>query len=141
MLDRRTTLLALIGAGFSRAALARALGAGPAAAPSSTPGTDPAPAAEDADRELKEDLARLGAHEYSDEGIPVFLACVDLVAESRGGLSAQPSSLSRSVGSNIRRYGDAWQAMHPDAPDTDVSKVIEVLAERDFAHGGLGEKP
>jgi hypothetical protein len=26
--------------------------------------------------------------------------------------------------------------MHPDAPDTDVSKVIEVLAVRDFAAGG-----
>ena len=138
MLDRRTTLLALMGAGLSRAALARALETGSAAA---TPGAPPASAGSDADRELKEDLARLGAHEYSDEGIPVFLACVDLVAETSGHVTAQPSSLSKSVGSHIRRYGDAWQAMHPDAPDTDVSKVIEVLAERDFARGGNGETP
>ena len=67
----------------------------------------------------------------------MFLACVDLVTEAGGHATAQASSLSRTVGSDIRRYGDAWRTMHPDAPDTDVSKIIEVLAERDFARGGL----
>ncbi len=132
MLDRRTTLLGLLSAGLSRAALGRG---------AQSPPASPAPAAPAMERELKEDLARLGAHEYSDEGIPVFLACMDLTAQAAGHPTAQPSSLSHSVASSIRRYGDAWLRMHPDAPDTDVSKIIEVLAERDFARGGSGEGP
>lgn len=138
MVNRRTTLLAMAaacGTGLSRAAFGRFADAGLPA---------PGPALGDAsntvagDTELRDDLARLGSHEYSDEGIPVFLACVDLVAEQAGKLRLPPTALSKHMASDLRRYGDAWQRLHPDAPDTDVSKVIEVLAERDFAQGGKG---
>lgn len=130
MVNRRTTLLAMVAAGLSCTAVARALNADPRAAAA------PDPNGPQVDQALKDDLATLGSHEYSDEGIPVFLACVDLVAEQAGKPVPAPTDLSRHMAHELRRYGDAWQRMHPDAPDTDASKVIEVLAVRDFAGGG-----
>ena len=137
MANRRTTLLAMAAAccaGLSRAAFGRFLGSGEA------PGRAPAAAtpATDGDAAMREDLARMGSHEYSDEGIPVFLACVDLAAEQAGKLPVPAPAFSQHFASDLRRYGDAWLRLHPDAPATDVSKVIEVLAERDFARGGKG---
>ena len=142
MVDRRTLLLAMAacGAGLSREAPGRVQGAvqpdaGPARPAADAPPAD-APAA--ADAELREDLARMGSHEYSDEGIPVFLACVDVVAERAHRPQVSPAALSARLAADLRRYGEAWERLHPDAPDTDISKVIEVLAERDFARGGKG---
>lgn len=135
MVNRRTTVLAMIGTGLSCVTMGRVLGA--ERTPPNRPAS-PEPPATAADRELKDDLAKMGAHEYSDEGIPVFLACVDLAAQHAGKPPAPPTEFSALVAANLRRYGDAWRRMHPDAPDTDVSKVIEVLAARDFAHGGIG---
>lgn len=129
MVNRRTTLLAMAaacGTGLSRVALGRLAAAVPALPAA---GEDPA---------LRDDLARMGSHEYSDEGIPVFLACVDLAAEQAGRPGVPPTELSQHMAANLRRYADAWQRLHPDAPDTDASKVIEVLAERDFARGRQG---
>ena len=133
MVDRRTTLLAMVGAGLSCTAMGRMLEQGPTDASNSAA---PAPQAED--RALTADLATLGSHEYSDEGIAVFLACVDLIAEQAGTPVPPATDFSKHVARDLRRYGDAWRHMHPDAPDTDASKVIEVLAARDFANGGKG---
>jgi hypothetical protein len=133
MVNRRTTLLGLAaaaGAGLSRAAFGTPQDGKPAGP---RPPQTPAPAGDTA---LRDDLARMGSHEYSDEGIPVFLACVDLVAEKAGKPAVPAPPLGRHLASELRRYGDAWHRLHPDAPDTDVSKVLEVLAERDFAQGG-----
>ena len=99
----------------------------------------PRPATNDA--ALQDDLARMGSHEYSDEGIPVLLACIDLIAEKAGKPPVAPPAFSRQFAADLRRYSDAWLRLHPDAPVDDVSKVIEVLAERDFAHGGSGGAP
>ncbi len=85
---------------------------------------------------MQEDLARLGSHEYSDEGIPVFLACENWTAGKIG--QAPTTEPGRQLAADLRRYGLAWQRMHPDAPESDVAKVIEVLAERDFERGAPG---
>lgn len=129
MINRRTTLLGLAGAGL--ACVVRGVTAGETAVTSAAPA--PVASAEDA---IREDLARMGSHEYSDEGIPVFLACVDLTASRADRPAPARSELGRRIAADLRRYGDAWLHLHPDAPVTDVSKVIEVLAERDFARGG-----
>jgi hypothetical protein len=134
VINRRTTLLALAaacGTGLSHAALGRIVDAARTAAT----GNPPAPAGE---ADLRADLARVGKHEYSEEGIPMFLACVDEVAEQAGKPAAAPNALSAQLASDLRRYGDAWLRLHPDAPDTDVAKLIEMLAQRDFAHGTPG---
>ena len=134
MINRRTTLLAIAaacGTGLSHVALGRFADTGP-----TVPAADAANAAGEAD--LRADLARVGLHEYSEEGIPVFLACVDLVLEQAGKIGASPTPFSAQIASDLRRYGDAWQRQHPDAPETDAAKVIEMLAERDFVRGAKG---
>lgn len=132
MINRRTTLLgiaAACGAGLTHAALGRAASAGPA-----KPATDGMTSAREA--ELRDDLARMSSpHELSEEGVPVFLACVDLVAEKAGKKGPSPASSSTQIASDLRRYGDAWKRLHPDAKEGDVAKLINVLAERDFARG------
>lgn len=140
MVNRRTTLLAMLGAGIARATAGPLLaqnGSAPARAPADA---HPAANAGAGDQAMQADLARLGSHEYSDEGIPVFLACVNLVAEKTGQPTAPATDLSKRVAADLRRYGDAWHTLHPDAPDSDASKVIEVLAERDFGRSHSGDK-
>ena len=86
---------------------------------------------------LGQDVARLAPRAYSEEGVPVLLACEDLVADK---ILREPkvelTPFNTSVASDFRKTAEAWQRIHPDAPDTDISKVIEVLADRDFSNGG-----
>ena len=134
MINRRTTLIAIAaacGTVLSHAALGRFASTGP-----TVPAADaPKPAGE---AELRDSLARVGSHDYSEEGVPVFLACVNLVAEQAGKTGPSPTPFSAQIASDLRRYGDAWQRLHPDAPETDAAKVIEMLAERDFVRGAKG---
>ena len=37
---------------------------------------------------------------------------------------------------DLRKNAEAWQRIYPHATDADVGKLIEVLADRDFAGGG-----
>ena len=132
MINRRRTLLgiaAACGTGILQAVLGRGAAAGPTmpAAGSKKPTSDV---------ELRDDLARMSSpHELSEEGVPVLLACVDLVAEHAGKKGPSPNPFSAQIASDLRRYGDAWQRLHPDAQEGDVAKLINVLAERDFARG------
>jgi hypothetical protein len=93
-------------------------------------GAGPAGAASDSSIEaaLRQDLERMGSRAYSDEGIAVFLACETVSGQAAPG----PTELSATVAAQFRANAAAWQRIYPDAPDTDVSKVIEVIAERDF---------
>lgn len=85
-------------------------------------------------RQVNEDLAHLGQHIYSEEGIPMFLACENLAASptSRGS-----SALNEKVATAFHRYAEEYQRMRPEARAADVAKIIELLAGRDFADGGL----
>ena len=81
------------------------------------------------------DLARVGAHTYSEEGIPMFLACENLAAKHTAS-ERVPSALNQKVASAFHRYTDEWHHIHPQAPASDVAKIVEVLADQDFAKGG-----
>jgi peptidoglycan/xylan/chitin deacetylase (PgdA/CDA1 family) len=81
---------------------------------------------DDVEDRLRKDLA---PHEYSEEGIPVFLACEDLT--KRPALTP----LNAAVASEMRRNAQAMQRVKPDVEGGDVAKLIEVLAQRDFARG------
>lgn len=83
-------------------------------------------------------LNRLGARIYSEEGIPMFLVCENVVSNqtSRQRAPTPPTSLNEKVASAFRRYADEWQRIRPDAPATDVARIVELLAYRDFASGG-----
>jgi hypothetical protein len=98
-------------------------------------GADVANAASDVE---PKDLAQIGAHVYSEEGIPMFLACENTAAAPASSAAERtPSDLNRKVSSAFERYTHAWQHAHPHAPASDVAKVVELLAGRDFASGGL----
>jgi hypothetical protein len=82
------------------------------------------------DADLAADLDRLSGRQYSEEGIPMFLACENLAPN---GKSDEPTALKQDLAVAFRQEVDDWQRIHPDAPVTDVAKIVEVLADRDFA--------
>ena len=140
MMNRRKALVAIAAvtgsAVSSKAALARLLESGQAHHESSS-GAPPKEAISAVDARLREDLARLAPRAYSEEGIPVFLACEDLAP---GRTSRQPAAtltrFNAAFAADLRKNAEAWQRIHPDATDADIGKLIEVLADRDFAGGG-----
>ncbi|GEM_PF-1370951 len=94
------------------------------------------------DSRLREDLARLAPRAYSEEGIPVFLVCENLVPAKTSQPTAKVTltALNTALASAFHRNAEAFQRIHPDAKAKDVAPLIEVLADRDFANGGTTEK-
>ena len=90
------------------------------------------------DDRLSADLKRLDARIYSEEGIPMFLACENLGPNqtSPERVPVPPTPLNEKVASAFHQYSAQWQHSRPDAPVTDVAKIVELLAYRDFAAGG-----
>ena len=142
--NRRKTVLGILGASgaiIASASLGKSL---PSGQPKSSPSSGAEPGASDSnavEKALREDLARLKSRAYSDEGVAVFLACEDLVAVKSGTPALSASKFSQRVAADLRKTGEAWQRLYANAPATDVSTVIEVLADRDFRRGGRGLKP
>ncbi len=93
------------------------------------------------DERLRADLARLKTRVYSEEGIPMFLVCENLALKtaSQASAAAPSPTVNKTLASAFRRYADAWQRIRPDAPASDVAKLVEALADRDFANGGDGK--
>ena len=91
---------------------------------------------------LREDLARLAPRVYSEEGIPVFLACVNLVPAKLSHDSAKSTlpPLGAALASNLHRNAEAFQRIRPNARAKDVAPLIEVLADRDFSNGKTMEE-
>lgn len=144
MINRRGAIVAIgaaaIGAAPSSSALVRLLRAGVSQTQGNANGSQTSDAAAKAvDDRLRQDLASPTA--YSEEGVPVFLGCVDLVAEKSSHKPvAALSALNGVLASELRKNSESWKRIHPDAPEGDVAKVIEVLAHRDFDHGGMEQK-
>jgi hypothetical protein len=91
---------------------------------------------------LEEDLTRLRQRAYSEEGIPVFLLGENLAAEppaSRPNPSEQRARIT--MANAFREHAEIFQALHPNATGSDVAKIVEVLAERDFGPPGQRGKP
>ncbi|MBV9697958.1 MAG: hypothetical protein JO005_13610 [Gammaproteobacteria bacterium] len=131
-MNRRDSLRVVCGAIWS-AALARWGGLEARGATAAADGTEPTTHDADATLEerLKQDVERLGPRVYSDEGITVFLACIEVHA--RGSSAAALLPFNAELARQIHDTADAWERLYPQAKDEDVSKLIEVLAERDFA--------
>ena len=105
------------------------------AAPSSTPSRDAF------DDRLRKDVARLSPRVYSEEGIPVFLACENLVHTSHEPATVALTPMNKALASALERNAEAWQRIRPDAQAKEVAQLIEVLAYRDFTQGGTTEEP
>ena len=139
MISRRGALAAIAAATFGR--LGSFIGRGqqlrqPDAANSFT--ASGAQLADTRNESLSETLSRLGKRVYSEEGIPMFLACENLgpdqASPERTPVPSMP--LNAVVVSAFHHYADEWQHTRPNAPVTDVAKIVELLAYRDFAAGG-----
>ena len=144
MINRREALI-----GISAVALGVATPSAPALAGIFEPvlpgAAFPAPGspAKDADSQavdgrLRKDLARMASRADSEEGVPVFLACVNLVVDksSQRAPQGKVTKLNAVIVSEFRQNAAAWERIQPNSPDGDVGKLIQVLAERDFSSGG-----
>jgi polysaccharide deacetylase len=90
------------------------------------------------DEEQRKYFARVASRANSEAGVPVFLACQDLVAE-RVQQNSKPKTtteFNEAIAHEFRAGAASWQRVRPDAPASDAGNVIEMLAERDFANGG-----
>ena len=93
------------------------------------------------DDRLRADLARLAPRAYSEEGIPMFLACVNLVTASTSHqipkITLNP--LSAALSSTLRRNAEAYRRIKPGLKGKDIAPLVEVLADRDFTRGETTE--
>jgi len=92
---------------------------------------------------LRKDFARLASREYSEEGVPVFLACDDLVAK-QACLKQHPVQLTpfnAALSSEFRQNAEAYLRIKPDAGPLDVGKVIELMTDRDFLNPAADTQP
>ena len=104
--------------------------------------SDAGAAEQSLDEHLRRELAAMASREDSEEGVPVLLACINQVADIRTH-KVPPAKLTpwnASVAVAMRENAAAWQRNWPDAPAGDVAHLIQVLAERDFAAGGLEQQ-
>lgn len=87
------------------------------------------------DQQLQAAIDKVSGTEYSEVGVPMILACEDLTAKQP--VPPRYSKLmNESVANAFQQYSDAWNRMHPDAPATDLPKLVELLSARDFRSGG-----
>ena len=91
-------------------------------------------AVDSADARLRKDLSRLAGRVYSEEGIPMLLACENLVPSQS---SFVPTALNKNLSSAFIRDTNTYEHMNPDASAADIAKIIEMLADRDFSAGGI----
>ena len=93
--------------------------------------------AQPVDEQLASELEQIEARVYSEQGIPMLLACQNLDGAS-GKSSGSLSSQSRNPGlaARFRELAQALQRLRPNLKDNDVGKLVEVLAVRDLAAGG-----
>jgi hypothetical protein len=143
MLNRRQVL-----AGMSVAALGSAASASPLnvfITPSFTqhPGVaaeiQPQEAVDKAiEDRLRSDLTQLDSRANSEEGVPVFLGCVNLVTPQAQRVVL--SALNTTLVADFRKNAAAWERIRPKSTANDVGILIEVLAARDFDIGGKEAK-
>lgn len=120
MIDRRFILQALLAAGVADLP-ARALAELVAPASSS--------------EALLDELGRIEARAYSEEGIPMFLACEDLGA---GGVPPgfAPTAFNEALASAYRDYAVLLPGLDREMTEYDAANLVEILALRDFESGG-----
>ena len=86
------------------------------------------------DATLQANMTKLASRVYSEEGIPMILACKDLTAKKP--VVPARKATNAAVATAIARYVESWGHQHPDAPAGDVAKLVELLSFLDFESGG-----
>jgi|GEM_PF-3013521 len=87
---------------------------------------------------LLAELARLEARAYSEEGIPVFLACEDLAGTANGAPAGfTPGPMNAGLAEAYRNYAALLPGLERERTEYDAAEIVELLAERDFNAGGV----
>jgi hypothetical protein len=81
------------------------------------------------------DLARVENRKYAEEGIPMLLACDNLVDPRRAGAKNVPEE-NAPLAAAFRHYVDLLPRVRASVSADDVARIVELLAEQDFAAGG-----
>ena len=78
----------------------------------------------------------------SEEGVPVLLACVNLVKDASRNIvpPIKLTSMNKAVTADFRSTAPAWERIKPSAKEGDVGNLIQVLAVRNFAGSAKGAK-
>jgi hypothetical protein len=148
MMNRREAMLSISAAALtsvapSGSALAEVLhSSSPPAEGNPGAGTAQNATNQAADDELRADLAGMVNRADSEEGVPVLLACVNLVRDASSGRVPQVklTAMNKAVVADFLTTAAAWQRIKPAATEGDVGNLIQVLAVRDFASHGKGAK-
>ena len=90
------------------------------------------------DQRLRQQLAVMSKRANSEEGVPVILACVDMVPVKGTNKPPVPrlSPWNNTINAEFKQTVAAWERVNPNSKEADVGKVIQVMAARDFASGG-----
>lgn len=88
------------------------------------------------EKQLETNILHLGSRAYSEEGIPMFLACENLKAVRP--VAPYAKALNAEIAPAFHHYVKMWQDLHPDASAADVANLVELLAYKDFASKGNG---
>lgn len=87
---------------------------------------------------LLAELDRLEARAYSEEGIPVFLACEDLAGKATGAPAGfKPGPMNAELAEAYRSYAALLPGLDRERTEYDAAELVELLAERDFNAGGV----
>ncbi len=91
------------------------------------------PDLQDADQ-LLQDLSRLAARDYSEEGIAVFLACENLAAakDKKTEPAFVPSALNEQLAGEFNRYVRLLPQLRPEVTEADLATLVELLADRNL---------
>ncbi len=149
MMDRRRALVkmcaAMIGVvSSSSSAFGSILRGNLAGSQSAISSIAPKEATDDAfDDRLRSDIARIAPRANSEEGVPVILACENLVTSktSSKAKSVQLTTFNAAVVAEFRKNAEAWGRVRPNPAEADVAKLIQILAYRDFASGEMERRP
>ena len=122
MIDRRFVLQVLTAAGLAELpalALAERLAAVSAA------------------EQLFAELARVEARAYSEEGIPMFLACEDLALGNAGVPAGfAPTDENETLAAAYRANAALLPKLEREMTEYDAANLVELLALEDFEAGG-----
>jgi hypothetical protein len=92
--------------------------------------------------QLVRELTRLENRVYSEQGIPMFLACKNL---ARSGNDPPDSPVARPssapLAAAFRRCVETLPQIRADVTENDVAKLVELLADQDFTAGGTKFSP
>ncbi|HEX5787560.1 MAG TPA: hypothetical protein VFY03_05235, partial [Woeseiaceae bacterium] len=85
---------------------------------------------------LVDELSRVAARAYSEEGIPMYLAGEDLAGGRGAPAGFEPGALNARLAGEFRDYAAELPGLDRERTEYDAAMLVELLALRDFQTGG-----